>query len=275
MGENRGRAQRAIFLRGPLFNQIWAYLLEITRGFFVRKHLNSKHASTQSKGAQSMCTRLPSPPPPSSRRRLHRRPFRRCPFRRRPFLHRLPCCRRLLTPLPPPLCPQPSSAAPALARLGSARSARLSPLSWAWLPTRSALDCRLGLDRIARLGSARLARLARLTRLLEHGGPPCTAAAARHALLSAWRSSAQLSSARLSSSRFVWLGLARLVQHDPHGSHLLGGAPCRRHLRAQPCVAQARRGAAALSKKWAVGRAGAALSLGDARCGAGESGLPH
>ena len=52
-GKNRGRAQRAIFfLRATLFNQIWAYLLEITCGFFVRKHLNSKHASTQSKGAQ-------------------------------------------------------------------------------------------------------------------------------------------------------------------------------------------------------------------------------
>ena len=59
MGKNRGRAQRAIFLlRGTLFNQIWAYLLEITRGFFVRKHLNSKHASTQSKGAhKAQCAR--------------------------------------------------------------------------------------------------------------------------------------------------------------------------------------------------------------------------
>ena len=46
------RSARDFFLRGTLFNQIWAYLLEITRGFFVRKHLNSKHASTQSKGAQ-------------------------------------------------------------------------------------------------------------------------------------------------------------------------------------------------------------------------------
>ena len=55
MGKNRGRAQRAIFfVRGTLFNQIWAYLLEITRGFFVRKHLNSKHASTQSKGAHNV-----------------------------------------------------------------------------------------------------------------------------------------------------------------------------------------------------------------------------
>ena len=250
-GKNRGRAQRAIFfLAGHTFQS--------NLGLFARNHMwifRTKAPQFKARiyavQGRPMCTRLPSPPPPSTRRRLHRRPFRRCPFRRRPFLHRLPCCRRLLTPLPPPLCPQPSSAAPASrsARLGSLGSALTPQLGLAPDSLGARLSARFGSDRSAGIGTARTARMAQHGCWNTAGGHACcwnTAAAARHALLSAWRSSAQLGSARLSSSRFVWLGLARLVQHDPHGSHLLGGAPCRRHLRAQPCAAQARRGAAAL-----------------------------
>ena len=86
--------------------------------------------------------------------------------------------------------------------------------------------------------------------------------------------SAQLGSARLGSAGAAWL--ARLVRHSAQDSEApasrLGGAPRRRLLRAQhrQSAAQPR-----ISKIWAARWVGAALSLGDERCGAGEGGLPH
>ena len=246
-GKNRGRAQRAIFfLAGHTFqsnlglfarNHMWIFRSKAPQ--IQSTHLRSPRAPNVHAAALSAATLYPPPSPPP--------PFPSLPFSTTPF------------PTPPTLLPPPADASAAASvpaaqlggagfSLGSARLARLGSHPSVGLGSRLARRSTVGSVWIGSLGWDRHGSHGShgSTRLLEHGGRPCTAAAARHALLSAWRSSAQLGSARLSSSRFVWLGLARLVQHDPHGSHLLGGAPCRRHLRAQPCAAQARRGAAAL-----------------------------
>ena len=88
------------FWRDTRFHEIWASLLEITRGFLLRTHLESKRASRRSVSRHpvAMCTRLPSPPPSHPPQSPPRRPFRSCPLRRRPFRRRLPCCRLCILP---------------------------------------------------------------------------------------------------------------------------------------------------------------------------------
>ena len=205
---------------------------------------------------------------PRTRRSLCRRPFRCNPLRRRPFRRRLPCCRlcRLCRRLAPCLCiihPRPGSRRPPLlARLGSRLGSALG----------SARLGSIGLVGTAWHGSARLGTAqhgsARLEQPQLHACRQCRPGR----LCSAQPSSAQLSSAHLLSRE---VRAARLDRRTAPAYALLGSRRCsprRRHLRAQhrPGAAQPR-----FSKNWAVGREGAALSLGHERYGAGEGGLPH
>ena len=164
---------------------------------------------------------------------------------------------------------------------------RLSPTSWYTAGRYTAGTRPAGSSRSDRIGSARIgSALLGSFDLNRHGGrhistwlsagmgtdrrPPL------HLFFSAQLAlgSAQLGSARLGSAGAAWL--ARLVRHSAQDSEApasrLGGAPRRRLLRAQhrQSAAQPR-----FSKNWAARWEGAALSLGDERCGAGEGGLPH
>ena len=252
------------FWRDTHFNQIWASLLEMIRGFLPRTHLESKHASIwQGSIWHPTYTRLPSPPS-SHQSAPPPLPF---PSLTPPSCFPRPPC---FTPLPSPTLPfplPPSSCHPAACCRLAPRSARGRGSS-------------LGSARSAQLASARLAYRGSARRLASRPGLLAQSSCAR--LLLAQRSSARLGSARLGSAR---LGSARLAQLDlldsvrqsTHGSVFspasrLGGAPCRRDLRAQH-----KQGAAQprFSKIWAARWGGAALSREDERCEAGEGGLPH
>ena len=206
----------------------------------------------------AMCTRVPSPPPSHPPQSLPP------PFPPPPTL---------LPPVSP--LPSPRAMPVYLFTHGPARGGR-----------RFSLGSALGLARLsARLGSAQLAWSARLgtaqhgsARLstAQHGwnSRGCTHAGNAVLVGSARRSPAQLklSSAHLLSRE---VRAARLDRRTAPAYALLGSRRCsprRRHLRAQhrPGAAQPR-----FSKIWAVGREGAAYSLGHERCGAGEGGLPH